>query len=703
MRGDLSTGAIKKLVIALFFLIAFHLYSSSPAKAKDQEFINPANYGGTGIMEIPSARFLEENHARLGIAHIPPYRHFYGAFSPLKGIEIDGRFTEILDVPVNPGDPTWRKYGNYKDKVADIKFRLLRERKYLPAFALGIMDPHGTRIFSAQYIVASKQIYPFDFTLGFGNGRFGKKPLPASGETVRVEMIQNPREFLTDGQFFGGIQFALTPSIILMAEYCPIKYEKQTQDPGQKIHFPKAVPSPFNFGVRLKPWQWLETDFSYQRGEQFGVSISMNFELGPPMVPLYDVPYRERLEARHMPLKFRIVEALEKSGFSGTGIVLEGSDLWIETQNDKYYYTPRAIGMALKAIHEVLKDNPTVKYIHLILSENDIPIVKFETSLEDLKEYINEHLTTGEFLYLSQMDTTIHKNLNVKKTNPKWWDWGIKPSFQTLLNDPAGFFKYRLGALGWISVNPGRGTSIIAGLEGYILNNIYSANPPMTQAVRSDLWLYRKEKLNMGMLMLEKIEKFPGEIYGRITTGYLELQYGGVDTEVMRPFLNGRLLMGLNTAYVKKREPTSVFSYKKNDYKSWYNTAFLKTRLNIPELEGSLDIKAGRFLAGDKGMVLSVSKFINGIILSIWYSFTDTSLFTDKFNRGYHDKGIGIVLPLRLFKGSDSKTSYDFKFSPWTRDVAQDIVHFHDLFDIVQRNTKVYLQKDLITKGHGLE
>ncbi|MCX7816967.1 MAG: YjbH domain-containing protein [Syntrophales bacterium] len=702
MRGDLLAGDIKRFVVAFFFLIACNIIGS-PVKAKDTEFITPANYGGTGIMETPTARFLEENHARLGFTHIPPYRNFYGAFSPLKGIEIDGRFTEILDVPVNPGDPTWRNYGNYKDKVADIKFRLLREKKYLPAIAVGIMDPHGTRIFSAQYVVASKQIYPLDFTLGFGNGRFGKKPLSPSGETIKMEIIQNPREFISDSQFFGGIQFALTPWLILMAEYSPIRYEKQTQDPGQKIHFPKPVPSPFNFGIRVKPWQWLETDFSYQRGEQFGVNVSVNFELGPPMVPLYDVPYKERPQARHMPLKYRIVEALEKSGFSGISIIIDGSDLWIETQNDKYYYTPRAIGMALRAIHEVLKEDTTVKQIHLILSDNDIPIVKFETTLYDLKEYIQEHLTTGEFLYLSHIDTTIHKNLEAKKTNPKWWDWGIKPSFQTLLNDPSGFFKYRLGALGWISINPRRGTSIIAGLEGYPLNNISSANPPMPQAVRSDLWLYKKEKLNMGLLMLEKMEKFPMEIYGRISAGYLELQYGGVDVEAMRPFLNGRLLVGLNTTCVKKREPDSVFSYKKEDYKSWYNTAFLKTRLNVPELESSLDIKAGQFLAGDRGVVFSVSKFINGIILSIWYSITDTSLFTDKFNRGYHDKGIGIVIPLRLFKGSDSKTSYDFKFSPWTRDVAQDIIHFHDLFDIVQRNTKVYLEKDLITKKQGLD
>ncbi len=133
---------------------------------------------------------------------------------------------------------------------------------------------------------------------------------------------------------------------------------------------------------------------------------------------------------------------------------------------------------------------------------------------------------------------------------------------------------------------------------------------------------------------------------------------------------------------------------KKNDWKSRYDTAFVNTRLNLPEVEGAIDVKVGQFLAGDRGTKVTVSKFFNGVILSAWYSRTDTDLFVDSYNRGYHDKGISVTIPLRIFTGKDSKTSYDFSLSPWTRDVAQDIGHFTNLFDYIGRNTDIFLKKD---------
>lgn len=123
---------------------------------------------------------------------------------------------------------------------------------------------------------------------------------------------------------------------------------------------------------------------------------------------------------------------------------------------------------------------------------------------------------------------------------------------------------------------------------------------------------------------------------------------------------------------------------------------FLNTRLNIPEKELSFDLKTGRFLAGDKGTKLTITKFIkSGISISAWYSWTDTrSVFKDPYNIGYHDKGISITIPLRLFTGSDSKTIYNYSISPWTRDVAQDIIHHNDLFDFFGRNLKRFIDKD---------
>jgi hypothetical protein len=69
-------------------------------------------------------------------------------------------------------------------------------------------------------------------------------------------------------------------------------------------------------------------------------------------------------------------------------------------------------------------------------------------------------------------------------------------------------------------------------------------------------------------------------------------------------------------------------------------------------------------------------------------------MFNDDINPGYHDKGISVSIPLRLFKGSDSRTLYNYSISAWTRDTAQDIEHVNNLFDFMGRNVTIYLDKD---------
>jgi len=85
---------------------------------------------------------------------------------------------------------------------------------------------------------------------------------------------------------------------------------------------------------------------------------------------------------------------------------------------------------------------------------------------------------------------------------------------------------------------------------------------------------------------------------------------------------------------------------------------------------------------------------VKGVTLFAWYSVTNTSVFHDPSNRGYHDKGIGVSIPIRLFEGTDSRSAYNYALSPWTRDVAQDIDRYRNLFDFISRDTKVFLEEE---------
>ncbi len=685
------------LVVALFLFLLFipHEVFSEPLNSNllthnsvDEPFSYPANWGGTGLMEIPSARIMREDSYRIGFSQIMPYRYYYGAITPLKGLEIDGRITEVSGVQ-GLADPA---YGNYKDKALDFKYQFLSEGKYLPALAIGIMDPHGTRVYPSQYIVASKQIYPFDFTIGFGNGRFGKKPLISSTENARVEIITDTGDWIKDSQFFWGLQFAPSEKYALMFEHSPIKFQEQTFDPAQKKYFREPVSSEYNFGLRYKPTKWSEIGLSYQRGNRVGINLSTVFDIGKPLIPIYDPAYREKSSDTLNPVQKRIVSALCNLGFSNIGVVLDDNQLWIEAQNDKYFYATKAVGIILKVLVTINPEN--IDKIHVILKENEIPQVEFVAARRDLLDLYAEKMALGEFLSLSEFRTTPSQIHDITIEQKKLFRYGVRPSLETFLNDPSGFFRYRFGVDGWVSYHPWEGGTLVAGLATFPLNNITTTNEPLSIPVRTDIVEYKKKNLVLNRLMIDQLKRLTPTLYAKFSAGLLETQYAGLDAEAAMPVFNGRIFLGLSGSAVKKRDPGNPSRLIENGVKDIYTTAFFNTRLNMPETEMAIDIKAGRFLAGDNGVRFTVSKFINGVTVWAWYSSTDTSVFKDDFNRGYHDKGIGVSIPIRLFKGTDSRTFYNYSLSAWTRDTAQDIEHFSTLFNFMGRNTKIFLDKD---------
>ena len=184
-----TAALLPRMLLALTLLAA--AVPPALARAGDEPFTGPNNFGVTGLFETPTARVMTENRYRLGATQVRPYRYYFGTVGLFDRIEVNGRVTGIIGVP---GFDNNTSYGNYKDKAVDAKFQFLKEGKYLPALAFVVSDPTGTRLYASQSIVASKQIFPFDFSLGFGNGRLGKRPLPPHLEGFDIELFTNPAQ-----------------------------------------------------------------------------------------------------------------------------------------------------------------------------------------------------------------------------------------------------------------------------------------------------------------------------------------------------------------------------------------------------------------------------------------------------------------------------------------------------------------------------
>ena len=656
--------------------------------AGSESFTGPNNFGVTGLFETPTARMMRENRYRLGVTQVHPYRYFFGTIGLFDRIEVNGRVTEVIGVP---GFNDNNSYGDFKDKAFDAKFLVLKEGKYLPAVAVTISDPHGTRLYASQSIVASKRILPLDIdvSLGFGNGRLGTAPLPPQGEGFKIELFTDPRKWAREALPFGGIQYAPTPWLALLAEYSPIRYERQTTDPAQKKYFPTAVRSPFNVGARVKPLKWLEIDASWQRGNEIGVTASVAFDIGRPLVPIRDEPFLGTAEGSRAPLQDRIALALTDVGFSDIAVSDDGFILRVDAQNDRYFFAPRAVEVLLATIAPFVP--PGVEYVRVQLKENGIPVAEAAVSAPALSGAGNSFFPVDRIRAAVGFRSGNFDDPIRPTTHRRWLDYSLKPSFEAFLNDPSGFFKYRLGLVGSVSAFPWRGGTALLGVEGYPVNNISTSNAPLSIPIRSDTALYKKEKVGLGRLLFDQVLATREPVYFRAAAGMLETMFGGVDAETAIPLWNGRILAGGSGSVVRKRAPDDPFRFRGNEN---FHTALLQGRLNVPEIDAAVDVKWGRFLAGDRGVRVAVSKFVRGVTLTAWYSDTDTDMFTDPFNRGYHDKGISVEIPIRLFIGRDSKTAYRYSLSPWTRDVAQDIDRYLPLFDRIGRNAGVLLDRD---------
>ncbi len=279
------------LILCFLFLPLLIVSSAYPW---DRPFDNAANWLGTGLLEIPTARVLDDGVIRVGVAQALPFRWYGGGMGIFPGLELTGRLTQITNLPSGLGPD----YGSYKDKAFDIKYQVIPESKWLPAVALGYHDLFGTQHFEAQYIVLSRQIFPFDFTLGYGTKRL-------------------------DG-LFAGIEVALHPRLHFMAEYNPINYE---DDKASVRGVPEGAEWPVNFGLRYKLLPVLDLGVSYQRGDTLGVSLNFQTDLGKPIIPhradpppLVDVDRRPFKQRDKKEMVEKIHAAIHEAGFADVSV-----------------------------------------------------------------------------------------------------------------------------------------------------------------------------------------------------------------------------------------------------------------------------------------------------------------------------------------------------------------------------------------------
>lgn len=281
-----SFGRLSALSLALLPL----LHVSADEFSYPTLLPSQADFGGVGLMQMPTGRMAPEGEFNLATTYNDDYQHFSASVQLFPWFETTIRYTLVQDL-LYSYDPNFSGNTKYTDKGIDFKIRLLEESNWLPEASIGVRDFGGTGLFDGEFIAATKRVGPLDFTLGIGWGYIGnsgnltsdKKDLNyncdrdtsygGKGGTVDYQ-----RWFKGCAALFGGVEYQ-TPwePLRLKIEYDGNDYQSDFPVVRGGIAMPQD--SRFNYGMLYRFGDWGDLHLSYERGNTWtlGFSLQTNF------------------------------------------------------------------------------------------------------------------------------------------------------------------------------------------------------------------------------------------------------------------------------------------------------------------------------------------------------------------------------------------------------------------------------------------
>jgi hypothetical protein len=251
----------------------------------DQPFLPTAsNYGGVGLLDMRNARFMPDGYLSLtGSLKVPDDR-IAMTFQALPWLETTIRYT--IDYALPPPD----QRALYSREF-DLKARLFQETEYTPQIAIGLQDIIGTGQYSAEYLVASKYVGPFDLTAGLGWGALAQRdeftnplctvyvsfcvrpPFTGEGGSPTLDYFRGP-----DVGLFGGIEYQTPiPRLTFKIEYSTYAYREESQ----VQHFDYA-PIPVNVGLSYRFWSSVDIGVAWMGGRELAINLSVALDPTKP-------------------------------------------------------------------------------------------------------------------------------------------------------------------------------------------------------------------------------------------------------------------------------------------------------------------------------------------------------------------------------------------------------------------------------------
>ncbi len=695
-----------------FVLFLYLLFSSAVIIGSIEDYFpenNPtsSNYGNTGLIELPTARFAKEGTLKFGISSSYPNEFTFMTASPFPWFEATYRYAEIKNLLYGPSSFSGNQTA--KDKGFDVKFHLIKESYLLPSVAIGLRDIAGTGKFSSEYIVASKELGNFDVTLGMGWGNLGQLA-NVSNPFSNLDESFNARNNLTKqgGAFsykdwfsgpraaiFGGLEYKLKKYGLRLK----LEYDTSKPDLRYSSRLPVEVNSRFNVGLAYNVSNFADLGLSFERGNQVRFNFIFRGNFSKSSLKKLNRPIKLRKDdLDHTSQEFLVLtlNELKKEEIFLQGASSTKNSIDVSVSQSKYRNQAQAVGRTARVLSSL--SGASLEEINVNIMNGDIETSSFSLPNVYFQKTANQEISVNELIIKSKITSSTGKQkykehiFRPKVEFPEMF-WSMSPALKHHIGGPEGFY---LGQLWWrvnSNIKFTRNLTLSSVLGFDIYNNfdeLRNKSNSVLPHVRSDIQEYLKEgSSNIARMKLDYIWSPKNDWFARLDLGLIEEMFGGFGGEILyRPF-ESPFAFGFAGHYVKQREYRQRFGFR--DYKVF--TGHLTSYIKLPE-EILLQTHLGRYLAKDKGLTVDISRrFKSGFRLGVFATKTDVS--REDFGEGSFDKGFYFSIPVDLFFQDYRNGNISFAMHPLTRDGGAMLNNHNSLYGIFGDTAKDSLYRDI--------
>ena len=317
------------------------------------------NFGGAGLMQMPTARMAPEGEFNLSTSFNNEYYFYNVSLQVMPWLETTIRYTQVQDLLFSngPSDCSQNSFSGctkYTDKGIDFKVRLVEEGYYLPELSVGVRDFGGTGLFDGEFVAASKRFGPLDVTLGMGWGymgtsgnftnpfckasdRFCERPSDFKGNGGSIDF---ERWFKGDTAIYGGLEYQTSfKPLTLKLEYDSNDYSQDFPVVHGGIDMTQHTP--WNVGAVYRFNDWATAKVSYERGD----TLTMGFDLTTNFNEIASV-WRDTEAAKLRPTEAnsmdevdldQLTEELDTiAGYEQAQILVDDNTLLVKGEQVKY-------------------------------------------------------------------------------------------------------------------------------------------------------------------------------------------------------------------------------------------------------------------------------------------------------------------------------------------------------------------------------